>query len=224
MLRFLTATTAATLAIAPAAFAEPATIDIGANGNVFTGGLSFTPSKLTAKVGDIVRVTNTDFLVAHTFTERHQLWNLTGDYLKTPISEPGFPPGSVQQRTFEAGTAQFFCIVHPTTMTGTIAVPVTLALSSRTVRTKRGRKHKVRDITATWAPAAPADGEGFDVEVQRGNGPWLLVQDGKRSTSMTFPARRKGTITRVRARLRSLAQASRGTDFSPVAEVVSDAE
>ena len=220
MIRSLLATAGAALVLAPAASADPTTYDVGANGNIFTGGLSFTPNKLTAKVGDIVRVTNTDFLVPHTFTEKNGLWDLTGNYFPTPITPAGFAPGSVQQRTFEAGTANFYCRVHPTQMTGTIAVPVTLALSSRSVKS-HGKRHTVREITATWATAPPSAGEGFDVQVARGGGPWLTVRDGKTSTSMVLPARKKGTITHVRARLRALG-GSRSTDFSPDAQVVSD--
>jgi plastocyanin len=220
MIRTLLATVGAALVLAPAAMADPATIDVGANGNIFTGGLSFTPSRFTARVGDVVRVTNTDFLVPHTFTEKNALWDLTGDYFPTPITPAGFAPGSVQQRSFEAGTASFYCRVHPTQMTGVIAVPVALALKTVKVRS-RGHARKVREVVATWSAAAPASGEGFDVEVAHGDGPWVSLASGTTTASVVMKAHKKGTVTHVRARLRSLT-GSRATDFSPDAEIVSD--
>lgn len=215
------AATAALLAVlALPATAGAASFDVGANGNPFTGGLGFVPSRLTAAVGDVAKVRNNDFLVPHTFTEKHSLWDLTGGYGSTGLTPPGFGPGQTAERVFEAGTASFFCRVHPTTMTGTIGVPVTLALSSRIVRV-HGKKRVRRYITATWAKDPPAAGEGFDVEIARGAAVPRLVLDGTTTTSITIAARAKGTVTHVRARLRSLQQASRAEDFSPDAQVVS---
>jgi plastocyanin len=80
------AVSAACLALASAAFAQyppappaPAqpegqpAASVNANGNAFTGGLSFTPFSVTVPVGGVVRWTNTDMLVPHTATEDHGL-------------------------------------------------------------------------------------------------------------------------------------------------------
>src|SRR5919106_230389 len=100
----LASSIAAVLLSATAATAGAATHEVGANGNIITGGLSFTPADVEAKVGDVVRWTNTDFLVPHTATEDHRLWDLTGTYGATPLNPPGFGPGEVREWVFEAGT------------------------------------------------------------------------------------------------------------------------
>jgi len=219
-MRAATAALVAALLALPAA-AQADTVKIGANGNPFTGGLAFVPDKPTAKVGDVLAVTNNDFLVPHTFTERHNLWDLTGGYGSTGLTPPGFGPGVTDERLADAGTAQFFCRVHPTQMTGTLSVPVTLTLSSKRVRS-HGRTRVRRYITATWAAVPSPAGEGFDVEIARGDEQPRMLLDGTTKTSVTIAARAKGTVTHVRARLRSLEQASRAEDFSPDASVVSD--
>jgi hypothetical protein len=74
-------------------------------------------------------------------------------------------------------------------------------------------------VRATWAPAAPAAGQVFDVELRRGRGAFARVADGTRAASGRFAAGRAGTQVAVRARLRSAASSSRATDWSPVATV-----
>src|SRR3954452_20693865 len=121
--------TVAVVALAAPAAAQAATTEVGANGNVFTGGLSFTPAKLTLAVGDTVRWRNTDNVVPHTATENHGLWDLGGDYGQTPANPSGFGPGETVQRRFEAGKHSYYCRVHPTQMRGRIDVAPTLAVS-----------------------------------------------------------------------------------------------
>src|SRR3954471_18737538 len=128
------------VALAAPAAAHAATREVGANGNVFTGGLSFTPARLTLAGGDTVRWRNTDNIVPHTATEDHGLWDLTGSYGSTPANPPGFGPGEIRERVFEAGTHAYFCRVHPTQMRGTIAVAPTLAVQRVRVRIRSKRK------------------------------------------------------------------------------------
>src|SRR2546423_14328460 len=120
MRRAIVGTIAGAVIAAPAS-AAAATTEVGANGNVFTGGLSFTPARLTIAVGDPVRWRNTDNIVPHTATEDHGLWDLTGTYGATPANPAGFGPGETRARVFEAGTQDYFCRVHPTQMRGTSA-------------------------------------------------------------------------------------------------------
>jgi plastocyanin len=208
---------------------------VAAAGNPFTpGSLKFDPASVTVRVGEVVRWTNTDNAVPHTASEVNGLWDLTGTYGGTPANPPGFGPGESVQRAFEAGTQHYICRVHPS-MTGVVAVPVTLAVERRRVarrvrvRVRRGGRvrtrfrYRRRYVTAfyvrvVWAPAAPAAGQVFDVELRRG-GAFTRVADGTRASSGRFAAGRAGTQVAVRARLRSSASSSRATDWSPVATV-----
>ena len=200
--------------------AAAATTHVDANGNAFTGGLSFTPKEVTVAVGDTVTWTNTDVLVPHTATEDHGLWDLGGSYAGTPVSPPGFPPGATVQRVFEAGTTAYYCRVHPVAMRGVVAVPVTLGLTQRRVRVRGARKRKlVRYVDARWAAPAPASGEAFDVEIRRGNGAWRAARSGTTETHALIRAGRHGTVTHVRARLRRADNATVATGWSPDAQI-----
>jgi plastocyanin len=220
---------AAAVAALPASAhgADPTMVD--ANGNVFTGGLNFSPPDVSVPIGGVVRWTNRDFLVPHTATEDHGLWNLTGNYGQTPVSPPGFGPGESVERVFEAGTAKYYCAVHPVEMRGTVAVPVALALDKRVAKRRvkrKGRRAKtvrivVRTVVATWAVQPPASGLAFDAEVRRGDGPWQPLATGTHQVGARIGALKKGTVTHVRARLRSETDASKATDWSPDASVTS---
>src|SRR3954470_8312802 len=187
-------------ALAAPASAAAATTEVGANGNVFTGGLSFTPARLTLSVGDTVRWRNTDNVVPHTATEDHGLWDLTGTYGATPANPAGFGPGETRERVFEAGTQAYYCRVHPTQMRGTIAVPPTLAVQRVRVRVKRkrrrapaaGRKRRrartklITYVVAVWAPGSPAAGLAFDVQRARPGGGWIPLATGTRDANTRF--------------------------------------
>jgi plastocyanin len=192
----------ATLAIAGSAHA--ATHEVGANGNVFTGGLSFEPAEVSGRVGDVVRWTNTDFLVPHTATEDNGLWDLSGTYGQTPLNPPGFGPGETRERSFEAGTFSYFCEVHPVEMTGTVSIAPRVARSS----TSAGPRLRVR-----WAPDPPAEGQVFDVQRRSARG-WRTVRDGTRKFAGNFPGRHGS----FRARLRSASSADAASGYSPVAK------
>src|SRR3954468_9291174 len=213
----------AAVALAAAAPANASTTEVGANGNVFTGGLSFTPATVTIAVGDTVRWRNTDNVVPHTATEDHELWDLTGDYGATPANPPGFGPGETRQRVFEAGTHTYFCRVHPTQMRGTIAVPPKLAIQRVRVRVKRKRHRRRRTklityVVATWAGGTPGPGLAFDVQRARYGGGWVELATGTRAPSTRFRIARGSTWV-VRARLRRAADRFKGTDWSPAAGI-----
>ena len=181
--------------------ARAATLDVTAAGNVFTGGLGFFPADIEAAVGDTVRWTNTDFLVPHTATEDHSLFDLGGDYGQTPLNPPGFGPGDTRERVFEAGTFEYFCEVHPQQMRGVVTVaPLVKAV-------RAGGK---RRLIVTWATAPPAAGQVFDVE-RRGKGDWKLVRDGTSDTSGTFSGKR----ATFRVRLRSASDPTLASEYSP---------
>lgn len=204
-------------AVPATSLANPAVTDATANGNLFTGGLSFAPADLTVPVGGIVRWKNTDFIAPHTVTEVHGLWNLTGGWGATPINPAGFGPGTVAERRFEAGTQHFYCEVHPTQMRGSVAVPVDV--SSETATTGAGRHRRaLATVTMVWAVEPPQPGLAFDVQRRTGAGDWVPFATATTATSATFRSRTRRTWE-VRARLRRVADATAATDWSPPASV-----
>lgn len=208
----------ALLALAPAGAAAQATVE--AQGNPFAGNLAFQPRDVTVAVAGVVRWTNTDVLVPHTATEDHELWDMTGTYGQTPANPPGFGPGDSRERAFEAGTHRYFCRVHPKEMRGTVAVAARLERASTVTETKpSGRLRRRRRVRVTWAPAVPAEGLGFDVEIRRGDGPWRGWRAGKRAASGTFRTQERKQPWSVRARLRRLDDPAAATDWSPVASI-----
>jgi plastocyanin len=154
-----TATRAAAIAIgvllacAPAGASGPPAATVKAEGNAFTGGLKFDPASVTVRVGDTVQWVNTDNVVPHTATEDHGLWDLTGTYGQTPANPPGFGPGETRERVFEAGTAHYYCKVHPQQMHGVVSVPVELsegalvtAARSTHRRHRRGHHRRTSEV------------------------------------------------------------------------------
>lgn len=182
--------------------ARAATHDVSAAGNTVAGGLAFEPAATTGAVGDTVRWTNTDYLVPHTATEVHGLFNLTGSYGGTPANPPGFGPGEVRERVFEAGTFEYFCQVHPVAMRGTVTV------APQVKRVRVGGKRRLR---VTWAAGPPAPGQAYDVERRR-DGNWTVVLDGTTLPSAKFVGKRK---SKFRARLRSASDPSLASGYSP---------
>lgn len=220
----------ASLALAgPASGAGSERAEVQATGNPFTGGLGYDPRAITVEVGTIVRWTNTDSLAPHTATERNGLWDLGGDYGLPGLT--GFGPGESVERSFEASSFTYYCTLHGfEAQNGSVAVPVELTTRKRTVRRRarlRRPKRPVRrrpgrrktQIIARWASEAPAKGRVFDVELRRGNGPWRPLRSGTAETSATLAARRRGTVTTVRARLRSASSPEAAADWSPEASV-----
>lgn len=224
--------TAAAAGAAPADAAAPAPIALRANGNA-AGGLSFTPAKVDAVVGQKLVWTNTDGIAPHTVTEDHRLFDLVGNNVNgTPISAAGFGPGTTVELTAFAGTVGYYCRVHPGQMAGTIAVPVTTALGpgykapSTPARTAAGKARRAaarrafqRRLTLTWATAAPADEIVYDVDVKRGSGPWKSLLTRTLDTTITINAGRAGTVAKVRARQRRSDDPTQATGWSPEAVV-----
>jgi plastocyanin len=189
--------------------------EVKAEGNAFTGGLAFSPPKVSVKVGQIVRWTNTDEVVPHTATEDHGLWNLTGTYGKTPANPPGFGPGESRQRVFEAGTQHYYCKVHPQQMKGVVAVPVTLAVKPGPI--KNG--HTTRRVVITWASAKPVAGQAFDVQVMRAGGKWTAFRTATRDASGKLTTQGQKVTISARARLRKANDKSQATGWSPTAKI-----
>jgi plastocyanin len=188
--------------------AKSPSAQVGANGNPFSGGLSYTPPKVSVGVGQVVQWTNTDSVVPHTVTEDHNLFDLSGTY-GVP-GAMGFGPGESVQREFSAGTFNYFCRVHPTQMKGTVTVPLTI--SAGRVRHKRYR------ATVTWSEQAPDPGQVFDLQMMKGNSGWQTVRNGTTQERATFRLR-KGKRFSFRSRVRKADDVTVASDYSPVAAV-----
>lgn len=200
---------AAAASLALPAAAGAVTKDVKAEGNPFTGGLGFDPPKVRVGVGDVVRWTNTDSTVPHTATEDHGLWDLTGTY-GIP-GNYGFGPGESRQRAFEAGTQHYYCKVHPTQMRGVVRVPVRAVV--------RKLPDGGRRIVMRWAPAKPAGGHVFDVQLKRADGTWRNFRKGTTNPAGGRKTHGQKVQWSIRARLRDAKDASKATGWSPVVTV-----
>lgn len=238
-LRGLTAAALGILTLWPATGASaqspPPAANVNAEGNVFTGGLRFNPDSVKVGAGDVVRWTNTDFLVPHTATEDHGLWNLTGTYGGTAANPPGFGPGETRQRAFAAGSWSYFCEVHPVEMRGKVSVPVSLSDQPAKRKKKKRKKKKGRiaaaakktkkksgkrfEIVAVWAGEGLPQGQVFDVQARRGSADWKTVMDGTHALRAVFPGGAKGTSWTFRARVRSANESARASGYSPEASI-----
>lgn len=192
---------------------------VTANGNDITNKAAevFAPADVAVKIGDVVAWKNIDGVAPHTVTERNGLFDLAGSYGATPVNPAGFGPGTTVARQFDAGTYQYFCRVHPTTMKGKVSVPVTLILVRRPIR--HHRHHYEVDLK--WGAAAPPQGNGFDVQIKRGTGSWETLRDGTSDYAGTVEGNRVGTVIAARARERNLKDSSIASDWSPEASVTS---
>lgn len=193
----------------PSSGPPPADKSVNANGNAFTGGLGFDPRRVTVKVGQSVRWTNTDNLVPHTATEDHRLWRLAGDY--GPPGTMGFGPGESVQRRFAAGTWSYFCEIHPDQMHGVVAVPVTLGSAA-------ARRPGSFLVNAVWSKTALPAGQVFDVQERIGARAWKTVRNGVRGRQGSF-AGRGGQLLSFRARVRRTTAPTASSSYSPVARL-----
>jgi len=226
--------------LAPSALAQTPAASVDADGNLLgiPEPLRFDPKEVTVPLGGVVRWTNTDFLVPHTATEDHGLWNLTGTFNPAPgLSPPGFGPGETRARPFAAGTWSYFCEVHPVDMRGTVTVPLTLGEPKKgkkkgkkkakgravaSARKKGKRKTRPYQVPATWSLQELPPGQVFDIERSRNGGPFAVVKDGIRELGGVLKAGRKGTTISVRVRVRATTEPARTSGYSPVATITVD--
>jgi plastocyanin len=200
---------------AGASGAAAAEVKINANGNAFTGGMSFEPKVTRARVGDTVTWVNTDSIAPHTSTEVHDLWNVAGDNLGPPLTPvPGYAPGASASRPgFEAGTHNYYCVIHgAAAMSGTVAVPVTL-------RSKDLPDPKGGIVLVRWADKKEA-GRTFDVQRRRTDSKtWINVAKRTKAAKGSFDPGADGGTWKVRARMRSADDPKAATDWSPPARI-----
>ena len=167
--------------------------EIHASGNPGGGGFAYTPADVTATVGESVRWVDVDLVAAHDAVEANDLWRL-----------PVIAPGASAERTFEAGTFDYYCSIHGAAkMSGVVRVAPTIA---------RVERHGERALRVTWAAERPANDLVFDVQRRKG-GRWRRVLDGTAKTAKTFP----GAGGKFRVRLRARSDPSTASGWSPVA-------
>ena len=192
---------ACSLALASPALAASPDAHVDANGNAFTGGLGFDPVGVSVPLGGVVAWTNTDFIAPHTSTEDHGLWELSGTY-GIPGLFIGYGPGATVERSFDAGTFHYYCVVHGRdTMHGVVSVP-----DSWSIVLRHGEAH----IDLTWGAAKLPAGQAFDVQ-RRVGGHWKLVRDGTTKLHGVFPL----TNDKFRSRVRKANDANAASDWSP---------
>lgn len=194
---------------------EPAA-RVNANGNPFSGNLSFDPASVTVAVRDIVAWTNTDDTVPHTATEVNGLWHLGGDYgLPGEQFQRGFAPGETVSRDFDAGTWDYYCRVHGAeAQSGVVKVPVTLRVG--------------RELIVRWGSGRLPESQVFDVQrkatrFQRQPGNWRTVLKGVTKQRAQFgygPA--DVTSLAFRARVRDASDPEAISGWSPPAALALD--
>ena len=208
-----------------------ATVNAEGNATQLTGPLQFNPGTVSVKVGDAVEWVNTDFLVPHTATEDHGLWNLGGTYAGTPVNPPGFGPGETRTRRFAAGSWSYFCEVHPAQMHGKVDVPDELSSRPAPRRKSHTKRKKKRSAVASrkrarqfqvvviWAAEALPPGQVVDVQARKGDGNWRTVSVGTTELEGLFPGGRAGTSWEFHSRVRSADEPGRASDWSPAATI-----
>jgi plastocyanin len=200
-----------------------ATVNAEGNATQLTGPLQFNPGTVSVRVGESVEWINTDFLVPHTATEDHGLWNLGGTYAGTPANPPGFGPGETRTRRFAAGSWSYFCEVHPAQMHGRVNVPDELASRPTPRRRRHGKSKKKRvrqfQISVVWAAEPLPPGQVVDVQTRKGDGNWRTIEVGTTELQGVFPAGRAGTTWSFRTRVRSADEPGRASGFSPAATI-----
>jgi plastocyanin len=196
-MRVLAAALAA-VTILPVLSAEPAS---GASIGVSIVGVTsgFDPKTVTAALGDDVTWTNDDS-IRHTTTQDGPLalWD-----------SGGLDAGQTFGRTFtSAGAFPYHCSIHPTSMFGSVRVPVTATPTSGQVGTR---------FRITVASVAAPDGLVFDVQRRKGAGAWSAWKRDVTARAVRFTATSVGRWS-FRARLRRTSNDAT-SGWSPAAKI-----
>ncbi len=178
-----------------AAEAQGATVDISIVG-ISAG---FDPKTATGAIGDTFHWTNDDS-ITHTTTQNGplSLWNsgnlAAGDSFSKAVDF--------------AGSYPYHCAIHPTSMRGTVKVPIQVAPSSGSAGTT---------FTVTAASVAAPSGFVYDIQRRRGSGDWTAWKTGITSKSAKFRPKAPATWS-FRSRLRKTSNGAKG-GWSPAASI-----
>jgi plastocyanin len=185
----------ASLFLLMAGEARAATVDI----SIVSVSAGFDPKTATGAFGDTFHWTNDD-TITHTTTQNGplSLWNsgnlAAGDGFSKAIDF--------------AGTYPFHCAVHPTSMKGTVKVPIQVAPPSGSVGTA---------FTVTAASVAAPNRFVYDIQRRKGSGDWTAWKTGITSKSATFRAKVAGTWS-FRSRLRKTSNGAKSR-WSPARSI-----
>jgi plastocyanin len=145
-------------------------------------------------------------------------WDFTGenhhsatDGTGLGLYDSGVVPGGAPSISFAfpaAGTYPFVCILHAQ-MVGRVHVPVRAAPARGDLR---------RRFTVTWAAAAPADGDVYDVQIRPPDGGWKGWRIGVSALSHAFVQDAGSGSYRFRARMRDAAT-GKAADWSLPTEI-----
>ncbi len=145
-----------------------------ADQTVVIANLAFSPSTLTASLGETVTFSNTGYAVAHTSTSDEGFWD-------TGTIAGG---GSASVAFGSAGTFRYHCAIHAS-MHGVVVVPLAISPAGPvTIGT---------EITITLASTTVA-GRTFALERKRGAGPWRTVALEPGATAFRFTPGRAGRL------------------------------
>lgn len=170
---------AAVLILVVAGEARAATVDISIVG-VSKG---FDPRAATGGIGDAFHWTNGD-TIAHTSTQNAplSLWK-----------SGNIQPGTTFSKSIDfAGSYPYHCSIHPTTMKGTVKVPIQVSPASGAVGAT---------FTVTVADRKAPSGFVYDVQRKKDSGAWTAWKTGTTSGAVVFKAGASGTWS-FRSRLR----------------------
>jgi plastocyanin len=175
--------------------AQAATVDISIVG-VSAG---FDPTTATGAIGDTFHWTNDDS-ITHTTTQNGplSLWDsgnlAAGDTFSKAIDF--------------AGSYPYHCAIHPTTMKGTVKVPIQVSPASGSVGTA---------FRVTAASVVAPSGFVYDIQRRKRNGDWTAWKTGITSKSATFRPKASGTWS-FRSRLRRTSNGAK-SGWSPARSI-----
>lgn len=195
MRRSIALVVAASLFLLTAGEARAATVDISIVG-VSAG---FDPTAATGAIGDTFHWTNDDG-ITHTTTQNGplSLWN-----------SGNMAAGNDFSKAIDfAGSYPYHCSIHPTTMKGTVKVPIQVSPSSGSV----GAAFRV-----TVAAVAAPSGFVYDIQRRKGSGDWSAWKRGITSKSVAFRPKAVGRWS-FRSRLRKTSNGAR-SGWSPARSI-----
>ncbi len=192
MTAFVLAAVTAALLPGPA---RAATVNISIVGII----AGFSPTTTTRAFGTTFTWKNNDS-IGHTTTQNAplSLWN-----------SGTLSPNTTFSKTIRfAGTYAYHCAIHPTTMKGTIKVPIKVSPASGSTSTA---------FTISVAAVPAPIGFVYDVQMKQGHGAWTKFKLGLTKKSVKFDPMTKGIFS-FRSRLRK--KANRATSgWSPAKSI-----
>lgn len=150
--------------------------------SIVSPSVGFDPASVTSALGTTFDWTN-DGAISHTTTQDGplELWS-------SGILSPG---ESFSVTLDAAGIYPYHCNVHPTTMQGTIRIPVTIDPASGSQTTT---------FSITIASVRAPDGFAYDVQKRKGTGDWTIFRSERKARVVRFHPASSGMFS-FRARL-----------------------